>query len=132
MKKILVLVVWVSFNSLWAAPNAIKMENQLSLQFMAKMLELLKDASPEQSKAYDTYNENLKKLLMDARAIQREHHLAEQRGLRGQNDSEKAHDKGLVLLEDAISETEQYLEMLLKGLKEHREAIKTSLIPKKE
>ena len=115
-----------------ADSEAIPMENRISLQFIVKLLETLKDVSPEQEQAFSDYDKQLRVMLMDARQLQREHHLAEQRGLRGSEDVAKTHQEGKVLLEKALVRTETYLESLLKGLKQHREEIKLSLLPKPE
>lgn len=115
-----------------AAPTTIKMENQISLQFMIKMLDVMKGVSSDQEEAYVKYDKELKSLLMDARELQRKHHLAEQKGMRGDLEREKTYEEGRELLEKTIVETETYLQTLLKGLKEHREKIKTSLLPKPE
>jgi len=113
-----------------ADSEAIPMENRVSLQFIVKLLEILKSVSPEQEQAFADYDKQLRTMLMDARQLQREHHLAEQRGLRGSEEVAKTHQEGQVLLENALVRTEVYLESLLKSLKQHREEIKLSLLPK--
>ena len=125
------LLCWSFISGItFGAPAPIKMENQLSLQYMLKMLDVMRDVAPEQEKAFAKFDKNLKMFLMDARALQRDYHLAEQKGLRGKEDRDKTYAKGLELLEKTISETELYLETLLKGLKDHRAQIKDTLLPK--
>lgn len=122
-------IFWKIGNS---TADTLKMEERLSLQFIVKTLETLHKVSPSQEEAFANYDKVLKSLLMDARALQREHHLAEQKGLRGQEEKLKAEKQGEVLLDQALEKTEQYLQQLVDGLKKHRQDIKKSLMPKSE
>lgn len=120
---------WISL-CLGIGAESLKMEERLSLQFIVKTLETLQKVSPAQEEAFVEYDKTLKSILMDARALQREHHLAEQKGLRGQEDKIKTEKQGEVLLDQALEQTELYLQQLVNALKKHRKAIKDSLMPK--
>lgn len=108
------------------------MEERLSLQFIIKTLETLHKVSPDQEKAFIEYDKSLKSILMDARSLQRNHHLAEQKGLRGQEDRIKTEKEGEILLDQALEKTETYLQQLVDALKKQRQGIKKSLMPKSE
>ena len=132
MKRILVLYFFLLFASINSVANdrSMQMEERISLQFIIKTLDVLQKVAPEQKDGFLKYDKEIKNMLLDARALKREHHSAEQKGFRGKEDVEKTRKKGELLLEKALLRTEDYLQSILNGLKKHRQSIKSSLFPK--
>ena len=134
MKRVLAFYLFLLCASIESVANdrSMKMEERISLQFIIKTLDVLQKVAPEQKDDFLKYDKEIKDMLLDARALQREYHLAEQKGFRGKEDVEKTRKEGELLLEKALIRTQDYLQGILNGLKKHRQSIKSSLLPKSE
>jgi hypothetical protein len=104
----------------WAERPAFSQQQSISLQFVARLFSLLQESSPEPSDLDARFETRLRVLLSKAQSLQHDLHRAEQGGMRKENERKDLEKKGKDLVEEALMETERYLETLVKNLKDHR------------
>ena len=108
---------------------ALPQQQPVSLQFIASLFQMLQEVSPEQAEKDKDFDRSLRSLLTKAQSLQHDYHRAEQAGLRRENDRLALQKEGEVILDEALNQTEVYLQEVIKNLKDHRAEIKNKLLP---
>lgn len=111
-----------------ADTQAIKMQNQVSTQFMMELLRVLHKVSPEQEVSFKEYDQKMYELLKLAKKIDMKFNRSQRKGS-SLSDKKALRKEGEILLEKALNETEVFLKGLSNGIHKHRKDIIESLLP---
>ena len=130
IRHLVLLTMLLSLGTfVFAERVALPQQQPVSLQFIASLFQMLQDVSPEQAEKDKDFDRRLRALLAKAQSLQHDYHRAEQGGMRRENDRLALQKEGEVILDDALDQTEVYLQEVIKNLKEHRAEIKNKLLP---
>ena len=129
-KIMLLFLVILGLSSLALAERvALPQQQPVSLQFIASLFQMLQEVSPDQAEKDKEFDSSLRSLLTKAQSLQHDYHRAEQAGMRRENDRIALQKEGEVILDQALNQTEVYLQEVIKNLKDHRAEIKNKLLP---
>lgn len=130
MKYIGLMFLFLATTSLGVSENkAYEMKKSPALQFMTHLFDTMQRISPKQKDAYENYEKELLALLKKAQKLDRDFYKAKSRGLKGTDSKESLKKEAVVVLNDALEKTENYLKQLSEAIKNERKIIIDDLMP---
>jgi len=130
VKYIGLMFLFLATTSLGVSENkAYEMKKSPALQFMTHLFDTMQRISPKQKDAYENYEKELLALLKKAQKLDRDFYKAKSRGLKGTDSKESLKKEAVVVLNDALEKTENYLKQLSEAIKNERKIIIDDLMP---
>ncbi len=124
------MFLFLATTSLGVSENkAYEMKKSPALQFMTHLFDTMQRISPKQKDAYENYEKELLALLKKAQKLDRDFYKAKSRGLKGTDSKESLKKEAVVVLNDALEKTENYLKQLSEAIKNERKIIIDDLMP---
>ncbi len=115
-----------------AEPQVVQVSADASLQFLMHLLEKMDAEIPEFNQENAVFRKGMEATLAEARRLLAATRRPEMKGRYHVSDQETVRKKGRELLEQALLDCENHLTKVLQHLKEHREQLIDSLMPKEK